>query len=107
MSTLTLPQMNGSSVYKPSDAWLQASVQEFFSAVNWDDHALVQPSSDSSSATVTTGKSEALNLEMSVSRFFAAINWDGNAIAAPTQINEPTPAKPKQEFTLDDFSDLF
>lgn len=104
MSTLTLPQMNGSSTSKPSDVWLQSTVQAFFSAINWDDHALAPPSSDS---VATSGKPETLSLDMSVSRFFAGFNWDGNAIAAPTQIEELPKAKQKQEFTLDDFSDLF
>lgn len=103
MSTLTLPQMNGSRVSQPSDVWLQSSVHEFFSGINWDDHA-PQPQADSQ-RMADVGQ-EPFSLEMSVSRFFATINWDGSTIAAPTPI-EPPKTTGRQEFTLDDFSDLF
>lgn len=103
MNVLTLPQMNGSIVSKPADQWLQSSVQDFFTAVNWDDHPL-----EIRVATTITADAnpEPFSLEMSVSRFFASINWDGNAIAAPTQIEQSRTIR-KNEFTLDDFSDLF
>ncbi|MDX2239404.1 MAG: hypothetical protein NW224_01860 [Leptolyngbyaceae cyanobacterium bins.302] len=103
MSALTLPQMNGSRVSKPSDVWLQSSVHEFFSGINWDDHAL-QAQADSQ-AMADAGQ-DPFSLEMSVSRFFATINWDGSTIAAPTPV-EPPRATGNQAFTLDDFSDLF
>lgn len=103
MSVLTLPQMNGSSVSKPAEQWLQSSVQDFFTAVNWDDHP---PEIRASATTATDASSEPFSLEMSVSRFFASINWDGNAIAAPVPQEQPQAIR-KNEFTLDDFSDLF
>jgi hypothetical protein len=95
--------MNGSSVSKPAKQWLQSSVQDFFVAVNWDDHP---PEIRPSALAATDVNPEPFSLEMSVSRFFATINWDGNAIAAPTPVEQPK-ATPKNEFTLDDFSDLF
>lgn len=99
MTSLTLPQMNGSSS-KAADAWLQSSVQEFFSNLNWDD----QPQRSVQSAPSV--EDEPLGLETSVSRFFAAFNWDGNAIAAPPPTKQ-LPVKQSKDFTLDEFSDLF
>lgn len=102
MSTLTLPSRNGSSVVKPVDQWLQSSVQDFFSAVNWDNH----PPETQTSTQPLPSYAEPLSLEMSVVRFFASFNWDGATIAAPTAPEPTTPTR-KTEFTLDDFSDLF
>ena len=113
MSPLTLSH-NGSRISPPMDArpgdsqsnhaWLQSSVTEFFSAINWDDkppevYAATLPSRD---AAV-----ESLSLDMSVTRFFGSFNWDGIAIAAPAASMPPPVAKPKKNFTLDEFSDLF
>lgn len=114
MSPLTLSHTNGSQISPSMDArsgdnqsnhaWLQSSVTEFFSAINWDDkppevYAATLPSRDAAA--------ESLSLEMSVTRFFGSFNWDGIAIAAPAP-TLPTPeAKPKKNFTLDEFSDLF
>uniref|UniRef100_A0A832H2J9 Uncharacterized protein n=1 Tax=Oscillatoriales cyanobacterium SpSt-402 TaxID=2282168 RepID=A0A832H2J9_9CYAN len=103
MSTLTLPNMNGSSTYKPADQWLQSSVQTFFSHVNWDD---TPPNVQQSTATALDATDEPLSLEMSVTRFFATFNWDGSEIAAPVPVEQLHPTS-KGEFTLDDFSDLF
>ncbi len=91
---------NSSSFMNPGK-WLESSVQEFFSALNWEDLPL-----DIQHGEVTSQYSNApLSLDLSVSRFFAAINWEGAAIAAPVSaITQPTSA---DRFTLDDFSDLF
>ncbi len=102
MSTLTLPTMNGSSASLPSTDWLQSSVQEFFTALNWDD---LPPISQSESQAFHQG-TEPLTFEMSVSRFFTAIPWDGNAIAAAVSLPQSPPST-ADELTLDDFSDLF
>ncbi|EKQ69627.1 hypothetical protein OsccyDRAFT_2265 [Leptolyngbyaceae cyanobacterium JSC-12] len=102
MITLTLPQMNGSSTYKPVDEWLQSSVQTFFSQINWDDNS---PTGQVSVSSATDFTDEPLSLEMSVSRFFATFSWDGNSIAAAPSV-QPKPAG-EGDFTLDDFSDLF
>lgn len=102
MSTLTLPTMNGSSAYKPVDEWLQSSVQDFFSQLNWDDAPLALEQNNPVAEVVDAP----LSLEMSVTRFFAAFNWDGSAIAAPVTVEPPKPTS-KGDFTLDDFSDLF
>lgn len=106
MSTMTLPSTNGSSAYRPAQAWMQSSVQKFFSNINWEDNPPeVQEAKQASSEPGHTGP---LSLTMSVSQFFAALNWDGSAIAAPVpQAQEPPqPSKP-DEITLDDFSSLF
>ena len=103
MSSLTLPQRNGASVSQPADVWLQSSVQTFFSVINWDDH----PQEVSVSILIPDDDSDdqSISLAMSVGRFFAQFNWEGDAIAAPSPTEIPQPKS--QEFTLDDFSDLF
>lgn len=103
MSPLTLPQMNGSTTTRAADDWLQATVQDFFSKINWDDHP---PEVRPSTLSLTDDSPPPFSLEMSVGRFFAAINWEGNAIAAPAPIEQPKVTH-KTEFTLDEFSDLF
>ncbi len=114
MSPLTLSHTNGAQMPPPMDvrpgesqanhAWLQSSVTEFFSAINWDDKP---PEVYAATLPSHTAAAEALSLEMSVTRFFGSFNWDGIAIAAPAPV-APTPeAKPKKNFTLDEFSDLF
>ncbi|MDX2232304.1 MAG: hypothetical protein NW220_21905 [Leptolyngbyaceae cyanobacterium bins.349] len=103
MSSLTLPQMNGSSVSRPSDGWLQSSVQELFSGFNWDGHTPEIYAATQSSPDLAE---DPFSPEMSVGRFFASIHWEGGAIAAPSPI-ESGPPPSKTEFTLDDFSDLF
>lgn len=107
MSTMTLPHTNGSSAFKPSEAWLHSTVQEFFLNINWDGAAPPERSPTTQSAAA--GHSEPLSMEMSVGRFFAAINWDGTAIAAaPTSASATSlPANGESSFTLDEFSDLF
>ena len=102
MSTLTLPQMNGSKAAKPTNHWLQASVHDFFSTINWEDH----PPEVQETRAAAQAHNEPLSLNTSVGRFFAAINWDGSAIAAPAPI-EPAKPQPSNDLTLDDFSDLF
>lgn len=105
MTTMTLPHTNGSSAYKPSEAWLHSTVQEFFLNINWDGAATPAPQS---TAQTTSVNQEPLSLEMSVGRFFAAINWEGAAIAAPPPSSSATPpANGASSFTLDEFSDLF
>lgn len=92
---------NGSA-HTHSHNWLQSSVQEFFSTLNWED----LPPNIQQIGEVTFQYSDApLSLDLSVSRFLAAINWEGAAIAAP--VNAPTPSTSADSFTLDDFSDLF
>lgn len=103
MNAVILPHMNGTPKPAPATHWLQASVQAFFSDINWDDHP---PELRAPIASLTADSPATLTLDMSVGRFFAAINWDGNAIAAPTVV-AAAKAAPKTEFTLDDFSDLF
>jgi len=84
------------------NSWLQSSVQEFFSTLNWED----LPPNIQQIGEVTSQYSDApLSLDLSVSRFFAAINWEGAAIAAA--VSTPTQSSSADSFTLDDFSDLF
>lgn len=111
MSPLTLVPMNGShirpaamngSTANPADQdWLQFSVREFFSQLNWDDHPLNLQALD-----LDPINPQPLSLEMSVSYYFSAIDWEGRAIAAPISISE-LPSAPSDDLTLDDFSSLF
>ncbi len=103
MNAVILPHMNGTAKPAPTAHWLQASVQAFFVEINWDDHP---PELRAPIASPTADSPPTLTLDLSVGRFFAAINWDGNAIAAPTAVEAVKPT-PQNEFTLDDFSDLF
>jgi len=102
--TLTLASTNGSKSHSSSEAWLQASVQSFFAALNWEDNPPeVQQVKIASAQSENAGP---LSLTLTVNQFFAALNWDGAAIAAPVQQQAPTqPAA--DTFTLDAFSDLF
>lgn len=106
MSTMTLPQTNGSRTVKSEAAWLTSSVQAFFSGVNWDDHS---PEVQEAVRSSSHGSNTPLSLTLSVSQFFAAVNWDGVEIAAaPAAAAESAaPAKPADDLTLDDFSSLF
>lgn len=102
--TATLPYTNGSKPHSPS--WLTASVQQFFSQVNWDDNP---PELQELKQTAVQGISQDLNLTLTVHQFFAAVNWDGAAIASvpeSQEVVESAVAK-ANEFTLDDFSNLF
>lgn len=83
--------------------WLQSSVQDFFSAFNWEDRP---PEIYASSSGQDSGE---LSLSLSVSQFFAAVSWEGRpAIAAPllpdvSELESPPP----NDLTLDDFFSLF
>lgn len=103
MSSLTLPPMNGSRLPQPLVNWLEASVHDFFSTVNWDNHP---PEIHASVTGLLESPKELPSLEMSVSRFFATIAWDGHTIADTPPVKPPQPTA-QQEFTLDDFSGLF
>ena len=100
---MTLPQMNSSTGSTSSEDWLRASVQQFFSALNWEDHS---PELQEIKLTALNETAVPLSLTLSVSQFFAAINWSGTTIAAPVPIQPPVPP-PTDDLTLDDFSSLF
>lgn len=112
MSPLTLLPMNGSHVYSATamngshahpaaEDWLQSSVREFFSQLNWDDRPL-----NLQDIAVDPVSPQPLSLDMSVSYYFSAIDWEGSAIAAPIAIPD-LPSAPARDLTLDDFSSLF
>jgi hypothetical protein len=105
MSTMVLNRTNGSKPHA-SPAWKQQSVQQFFTAFNWDDHP---PEIQELKLTVAQQPSnQALSMTLKVSQFFAAVNWDGNAIAATPTYGDIPPETPANDgLTLEDFSDLF
>jgi hypothetical protein len=102
MSTAILMPTNGSKPPALSEDWLQLSVQTFFSTFNWNDDS---PTVQAIKQIVAQGNAESLSLTLTVSQFFAAIPWDSTTIA-PTESELPTSASADQ-FTLEDFSDLF
>jgi limonene-1,2-epoxide hydrolase len=91
----------------PSSTWKQQTVQQFFAAFNWDDHsAAVQALKYT--ATQQPYSDRPLSLTLNVQEFFAAINWDGSTIAALPSSPDLTIANAAEDdFTLDNFSDLF
>jgi hypothetical protein len=103
-----------SKPHMEKSAWLQQTVQQFFSGFNWEDHP---PEVQELRAASQADDAEPLSLTLTVSQFFGTINWEGNhAIATPTH-SELTfienlsaiavPNSNDDDFTLDDFSDLF
>lgn len=96
---------NGSSKGNPSPSWLQDSVRTFFTALNWDGHALSVMTSPGQHSP--TGE---VSMTMPVSVFFGTIPWEGQPIiAAPVAPLEMQSDRPEvaESLTLDAFSDLF
>lgn len=93
--------MNGS--IPPSKPWLQQTVHQFFTTFNWEGHS---PEVQELKLTALQGNDASLSLTLTVSQFFSAIAWDGNAIAATPTSSNSTPSS-NEDFTLEEFSDLF
>lgn len=93
--------MNGST--PTSKPWLQQTVHQFFTAFNWEGHS---PEVQELKLTALHGNDASLSLTLTVSQFFGAIAWDGNAIATTPTPTTSTPSS-NEDFTLEDFSDLF
>jgi len=106
MSVSTLANLNGAA--PSAQDWLQQSVQEFFSGINWENSPpAVYELSQELTTSVLQGTDVSLSMSLTVSQFFAAIPWDGATIAVT-----PLPAKPAEpedvnSLTLEGFSDLF
>ncbi len=112
MSPLTLAHNNGSAAIAPSPAWLQESVREFFTNINWENRVIVQPTPAPTLELLddlgTAPVGIQLHLAMRVNEYFGAIPWDGLPIvAAPPPVEEVVVEQENTGFTLDDFSDLF
>ena len=90
-----------------SASWKQQSVQQFFTAFNWDDHP--PEMQELKLIAAQQGVSPAMSLALKVRDFFSAFNWDDSAIAATPKPPEAIPGSGNADdaFTLDDFSDLF
>ena len=105
MTGLILAHANGTNgSASPSEkTWLQQSVHQFFAAFNWEGHS---PDVQELKLTALQGSDAPLSLTLTVSQFLGAIAWDGNAIATTPNLSTPT-ATANEDFTLEDFSDLF
>jgi len=106
MSTVTLAALNGNAS-KPAD-WLQWTVKEFFTHVNWSDQP---PEIQAIQITTLEGGTPELSLQLTVSQFFNAIPWDGKVAAAPVAaevlVAEDAPPAVKPDLNVDDFADFF
>ncbi|MBD2313274.1 hypothetical protein H6G20_16530 [Desertifilum sp. FACHB-1129] len=108
MSQLTLNPTNGKSAIAPPEHWLKQSVGDFFAGINWERHSVeVQQIK----RAVQQGSREPLALTLKVSQFLSCIPWEGQPLAASPvaepEIDLDTAVPPSNEFTLEDFSDLF
>jgi hypothetical protein len=99
MTQATFPKTNGSSAYPPQ-AWLRQTVQQFFNAVNWNDH----------SPEIQTLRLSAHHMPhsllLTVDQFFSTINWEGDA-AVPLKLPSASPVEVDDSLTLEEFTDLF
>lgn len=103
MTSLTLSPNNGAMPIGSPQSWLQSSVQQFFSRVNWDDN----PPEVQEIKLTSQASPGPLSLTLSVNQFLAAFNWDDTTIAAaPSQPSIPVPSD-NRDLTLEDFSSLF
>lgn len=91
-----------------SENWLTHSVQEFFSAINWELNA---PEVHEVKQAVSLRSDRPIPLTFTVSQFLNCIPWEGvktQEVVSPEPVldlNSVTPSV--TEFTLDDFSSLF
>ena len=107
MNQLTAMPNNGRSEKRTPSRWQQASVQDFFSSINWEMHPVeVQEFKQAR----LQGSTEPLSLMLSVAQFFSCMAWDGQPVVAPAIADSQTleiPQEATDDLTLDDFSDLF
>lgn len=105
MSAVLMSHTNGSKSHGSALSWKRQTVQQFFSAFNWEDHP---PEVQALKRTSALGEGQPCSLKLSVSQFFSAYNWEDSTIAAMPVAAEPETAAPAIDaFTLEDFSDLF
>jgi hypothetical protein len=114
MSSLNLAALNGNSngtsngVSSQGSDWLQWTVKEFFTHVNWSDQP---PEIQSIQISTLEGGTPELSLQLTVSQFFSAIPWDGKIAAAPVAaevlVAEDAPPSGKADLNVDDFADFF
>jgi hypothetical protein len=93
--------VNGST--PPSKPWLQQTVHQFFTTFNWEGHP---PEVQELKLTALQGDDVSLSLTLTVSQFLSAIAWEGNAIATTPALATSTSSS-NEDFTLENFSDLF
>ncbi|MBW4657735.1 MAG: hypothetical protein KME15_03610 [Drouetiella hepatica Uher 2000/2452] len=88
-------------------SWKRQSVQQFFTAFNWDDHPAEMQ--EIKLIAAQQGVHPPMSLALKVKDFFSAFNWDDSAIAATPKPPQVIPGSDNADdaFTLDDFSGLF
>ncbi len=107
MNQLTRSEQNG-KIAGIGQEWLQRSVGEFFTAINWDLQPLEVQQIKQAGEAVWQGSKEPLSQMLSVTQFFSCFAWEGNKVAAPVpDTSKPAAQEGSNEFTLDDFSSLF
>lgn len=98
----------GSNGQVSSNRWLEWTVREFFTQINWSDQT---PEIQAIQLTTLDGTAPEISLQLTVSQFFKAIPWDGKAVAAPLAVDllmgEQSPPSGSSEFSVDDFADFF
>ncbi|HEY9750350.1 MAG TPA: hypothetical protein V6C63_16825 [Allocoleopsis sp.] len=105
MTSVMAVSPNGTKPKAQPQAWLQSSVQAFFTSFNWEDQS---PEVQELKLQALQGSNAPLSLTLSVHQFFGAINWEGAAAAAPVAVTtSPPPTAIANDLTLDDFSSLF
>lgn len=99
--------VNGSNgaVASAGSAWLQQTVEQFFRVINWEDHP--PEVQHLRQQTGMQNPSEPISLLLTVNQYFGAINWEGNSVAQPPKAADPASSPQSDDFTLNDFSDLF
>lgn len=107
MNQLTALLENGKSEAQISANWLQTSVQDFFSSINWEMAPVEVQQFKRESLQASP---ELTSLTLSVARFFSCIPWEGQPVIAPSfaeSENLEIEQEESEDLTLDDFSSLF
>lgn len=98
--------------------WMQTTVQQFLSEVNWEGTIAISTRSPKSKTATPPDSSRVdphapLPMSLSVSQFLTSVNWDGAALVAvplePLSVDALVDLNSEESgsLTLNDFSDLF
>ncbi|MBD3880480.1 hypothetical protein IFO70_01785 [Phormidium tenue FACHB-886] len=103
---MALRNGNGSKPHS-SPVWKRQTVQQFFTAFNWDNYPPVVQ--ELKRTALQSGSEQSLSLTLKVREFLGAVNWDGGAIATVSDSSKGIiiDNSATDFLTLDNFSDLF